>query len=527
MNAQTIEIQPPDPWQEEDIAFLDGKPYSANWSEMGCKKTSTGLWVAEKKAIELADGKPPSILIVTSRTGKGSYFQLAPGIMEDWTIFNVKTNGIWVLIDGTEIKLPGYEFLPKTINFPHVVITHYNLFSFCQAGKPKLDKQKNPIIKPDGTLVMMPWKQADYIIDHEWDVVILDEAHRIKDRDAKQTRGIKKLKAKYRHVMTGTGFINRPDEIWSLLNFLDKKEFSSYWDFREKFCLEDEYNGYRTVEGIKPHMVPEFRKLVRTVGVRRTLDEVLPSIKKFVPIRMDVDLSPTQRKMYDGIVKELATLDKNGTPFYAPNVLAGLQRCRQICVATPEVISDYFDEKEQRRIMKIRLVEPSSKLDAVMDILDGLEWDDDNKQPLVIFSCFRDPLELLEKRFDKAGIPFIHMKAEDNDETRYKKWAIDFPTKKYRVFMSTIQLGGESINLTPARHVCFLDRSWSPKDNTQAIGRVRRPGQIGEPIVINIEAAKTTDQRLERVNNVKHGWFMEIFGDEAAPTLNLDELPVM
>lgn len=514
MNAQ-IEILPPDPWQDEDISYLDQREdNSANWSEMGCKKTSTGLWIAEKKATQFANGSPPAILVVTSRTGKGSYFQLAPGILPGWTIFNVRTDGIWVLVDGTEVKLSGYPFLPKKIAVPHLVITHYNLFSFCQAGKPKLDERKNPIIKEDGTLEMMPWKQGDYIIDHDWDVVILDEAHRIKDRQAKQTRGVKKLKAKYRHVMTGTGFINRPDEIWSLLNFLDKSEFRSYWDFREEYCMEDEYNGYRSVVGIKPDKVDNFRKLVRTVGVRRTLDEVLPSIKQPRPIRVDVDLSPTQRKMYNGIVKELAAFDKNGVPFNSPNVLSALQRCRQICVATPEVVADYFDEKEQRRVVKIKLTEPSSKLDAVMEILDGLEWDEDSKQPLVIFSCFRDPLDLLEKRFEKAGISFIHLKAEDSDELRYQKWAIQFPTKQYRVFMSTLQLGGESINLTPARHVCFLDRSWSPKDNAQGIGRVRRPGQTGEPIVINIEAENTTDQRIERVVNIKAGWFKEIFGAE-------------
>lgn len=78
--------------------------------------------------------------------------------------------------------------------------------------------------------------------------------------------------------------------------------------------------------------------------------------------------------------------------------------------------------------------------------------------------------------------------------------------------MSTLQLGSESINLTSARHIIFLDRSWSPKDNSQGIGRVRRPGQEGQPIVINIEAEDTTDQLLEDKNVRKQGWFNEIFG---------------
>jgi SNF2 family DNA or RNA helicase len=80
--------------------------------------------------------------------------------------------------------------------------------------------------------------------------------------------------------------------------------------------------------------------------------------------------------------------------------------------------------------------------------------------------------------------------------------------------MSTLQLGGESINLSPARHVVFLDRSYSPKDNAQGIGRIRRPGQKRQPVVIHINAKNTTDQWIEKINIVKHGWFMAIFGEE-------------
>jgi hypothetical protein len=48
----------------------------------------------------------------------------------------------------------------------------------------------------------------------------------------------------------------------------------------------------------------------------------------------------------------------------------------------------------------------------------------------------------------------------------------------------------------------------------QGIGRIRRPGQEGQPVVININAANTTDQYVKAVNDLKHGWFKEIFGNE-------------
>lgn len=522
-------------WQMSDLDHLTEREWSANWSEMGCYKTSTGLWLAKNKT----NGKHnPGVLIVTTRSGKGEYFKLAPLIFKGWTIFNVTTTGIYVYIDGKEVKLPGLKFLPKDIEVPHVVLTHYHVFSRSNKGRYETDEQGRPKlvddydIDDDGritrkqVLVPLPLTQADHILNKQWDITILDEAHRIKDKDAKWTVNIKKVKTNSRHIMTGTGFINRPDEIWSLLNFLNRSEFSSYHRFMDHFCDIDTYSGFTQVVGVNPDTKDEFRDLVREVGVKRTLTEVMPAIKEPLFQRHEIDLNPTQRKMYNEIKTELRTLDENGAEINSPNVLSLLQRLRQITVATPKIVEDRYDPKLERRVQRVRLVEPSSKLDTVMEILEGLEWDEDQKDPLVVFSNFRDPLELLKARLDrhneacdKMGLHenmymrYIHLQTDDNDQERMHKWREEFPSMKYRVFMSTLQLGGESINLSVARHVIFLDRSWSPKDNSQGIGRIRRPGQEGQPVVINIEAVGTTDQYIERVNIRKQGWYDEVFGE--------------
>src|SRR5215831_8641329 len=218
-------ILPPEDWQLEDIDYLAARPDaegSANWSEMGGKKTSTGLWLAQKK---LQDIEAPSVLIITTRTGKGTFFQLGPGILGNkWTIFNVDTKGISVLRDGKELRLPPtkLKFVPKKFNFPTVVVTHYNIFSKSNQGKFEVDDNSDPLIDPeDGSFFMKPWTQADHIVNRHWNFVWLDEAHRIKDRDARWTKTIKRLKVQdgneqIRHVSTGTGFINRPDETWRI-----------------------------------------------------------------------------------------------------------------------------------------------------------------------------------------------------------------------------------------------------------------------------------------------------------------------
>src|SRR5580765_410322 len=499
---------------------------TANWSEMGCYKTSTGLWYLERKLAEMQKFKNPSVLIITSKGGKGTFLEAVPEILPDFQILNIETQSISLYKNGFMLKLPPdkLKFVPEEFAFPVVCLAHYDIFSRSNFGKVEIDEEGNPIKDEKGGFKFKPPLQADYIIAREWDFVWCDEFHRLKDRKARWTVNIKKVKSRVgRHGSTGTGFINRPDEIWSLLNWLDKKKYGSYWNFREEFCEVDDSDGYAKIVGCKPEKRDEFRQVVRSIGVRRTLDEVLPDIKFPIFKPEEVELNKEQRRMYNAIKMELAALDKNGVELHAANVLSLLQRLRQICVGTPEVTADYYDAALGRRIQKIRLTEPSSKLDKVMEILEGLQWDDEHKEPLVVFSCFKDPLELLKARLDKhneiaAGtdweMPYIHLDVGDSDLVRYEKWFKTFPKMQHRVFMSTLQLGGESINLTPARHVVFLDRSWSPKDNNQGIGRIRRPGQKGQPVVIHINAINTTDQYVERVNDVKHGWFKQIFGKE-------------
>lgn len=508
MAKPNVVISPPEQFQVEDLKHLNERETgSANWSQMGAKKTSTGLWHAKAKTID-AGIQFPKILVITTRSGKGTYFQLAPGLLPSFTIFNVGTQKISTLINGTEIKLP-IESLGDNFKMPILVVTHYNVFTTCNRGIPVQDAQGYPKLDADENIVFKPLTQGDFLTDIKWDFVIVDEAHRMKNRKGKWVKNIKKLKTNFWHVMTGTGFINKPDEIWSLLNLIDRKNYKNYWQFRADYCAEDwSDSGYRKVMGVKAERLDEFRALVRSFGPRRELREVMPHLKEPLSLRREVELSPIQRRMYKSIVDELEAIDKKGTILSVPTVLAALTRLRQVCVATPEVTEDYYDEKLERRVIKIKLVEPSSKLDAVMDALDELEDD----QQVVVFSNFKDPLELLKVRLDKLKIPYIHLQESDNDSERYNKWAVEWPKKTARVFMSTVQLGGESINLTSAQHLIFLDRSWSPKDNNQAIGRLYRPGQTGQPVVINIEAIDTTDQYVEEVNLRKNGWFKDVFG---------------
>lgn len=486
----------PSDWQEEDLTHLTSQDYSANWSEMGCRKTTTGLWLMDRRVKQLT-GIVPIVLIVTSKSGKGTYFDAIPKSVEGYQVYDIDSTGAdEVQFVGKEMfrfSLKPAEFFNKVSKSeqPVILLSHYHIF---------MNKCK-----------MLPFlKKLGFAF------ILLDESHRIKEKDNQWTRNLKSLTCYtgWKHIMTGTGFINRPDEIWSPLNFLDPQTFSSYWAFRRLFCDEyEDANGNIHIHGIKPEMLEEFRSMRKKLGPRRKLEETNPEIDRPVFTPLHVELNATQRRMYNEIKQQLQAMDQQGMALVAPNVLAMLSRLRQICVATPRVVSEHYDEIQERMVQEIVLEEPSSKLDMLMEFLDSLEWDDESKNQVVVFSNFKGPLELLQTRLEKAEIPFLWMKESHSDVQRYEMWHDTWPKKEHRVFMCTLQLGSESINLASAKYCVFLDRSWSPKDNNQGVSRIYRPGQKEAAQIIHINALKTTDQRIERTNEIKQGWFQQVFGE--------------
>lgn len=440
-----------------------------------CMKTTTLLWdIQDTMKLEPPKDRGPRVLIITTKTGKGPYFQTVPHVLPGWSLANVGARNVEWLIGGNDPLAP------------RIVLAHYHCFT-------------------NRSLMRKP------LTDVAWDMVAIDEAHRIKNRKSQWTKNIKHLTTKHRRVMTGTGFVNSPDEVWSLLNFLDKKTYSAYWRFRERYCDEIIVGGFRKIIGPNKRHLPEFRKLLADIGVRRTKKEVFKDLLDPIRTPVYVELSSTQRKMYNEIKNTLRTLDEAGFPIHSPNVVSALVRLRQIAVATPVVVGRYADPVTGRPILEIDLTEPSSKIDALIDILEGMEWDDDRRDSVVVFTQFAKAATLVEARLQKAGISYFRMLPKHNEIQR-DEMVDAFQRQERQVFLSTIDLGGESITLTAAQTQINLDKSWSPGKNKQADGRTHRPGQLGQVQIIDIHAQRTIDDRVQRKLDTSASWFEALFG---------------
>ena len=185
-------------------------------------------------------------------------------------------------------------------------------------------------------------------------------------------------------------------------------------------------------------------------------------------------------------------------PLIAPVVIARLIRLQQFAAA-------YMEPAPGGEGWSMS--EPSSKLDALMDILD------DSNEQVVVFSQFKQLIHLANRRLEKAKIPFVEVSGDIGPSQRGEN-VRRFQDGTARVFTGTIAAGGVGITLTASSTVIFLDRGWSPFLNLQAEDRLHRIGQKNAVQVIDLMAHNTVDlgraQRLEQ----KWQWIRELLGDK-------------
>lgn len=334
-------------------------------------------------------------------------------------------------------------------------------------------------------------------LPYYWTYVICDEAHFIKSRNALRTKAVKRLKAHYKRALTGTPVVNRPDELWSVLNWLWPHDYKSYWRFFETFCeyFQHPTIGYKKVTGVKN--VEALHALLEGKMLRRLKKNVLLELPDKYYTNIPVTLGPAQFRVYEEMRKEsLAWVGEHeNEPVAAPVVIARLSRLRMFAGA-------YADITDGR----VRLTEPSAKLDALDEILE-----DAGDSPVVVFSMFRQMIDLASARLTKAGVPHSVLTGKTPQGQR-GQMVDDFQTGKCNVFLGTIPAGGVGITLHRASTVVFLDRSWSPADNVQAEDRLHRIGQKNAVQVILLSAVDSVDQQVEAKLELKWSWIRKMLG---------------
>lgn len=340
------------------------------------------------------------------------------------------------------------------------------------------------------------WTKVDNPIFKElykkdWDVIIFDEAHRIKNRKSQQTKAAYRLckDAKKVFHLTGTPIMNSPDEIWSLLHSLNKQKYSSFWNFVYRFChIYDNGFGKEIGEAKNPK---EFRALLKPYMLRRMKEQVIEDMPELTMTKQWVELEGKQLELYEQMRDRMVAQVSEMERVTASIIIAKIMRLKQIAVSQ-ELLNP---EPSLKRFKK------SAKIKALMDIIDG-----SGDQRIVVFTQYQKAAELAKELFTKEGIKteILHGGIDEKD----RQDAVNrFQNGEAKIFVATIKAGGLGINLTKGSIAVFLDKDWTPANNNQAIDRLHRIGQEDNVTVVELLAKNTIEEYIEEMLENKQKMF--------------------
>jgi hypothetical protein len=310
------------------------------------------------------------------------------------------------------------------------------------------------------------------------DIVVLDEAQRIKNWSTKTTQAIKRLRSRYAFILTGTPIENRIDELYSLMDFLHPSLLGPLFRFnREYYDLDDRGRpaGYRNLdklhESIKPHMLRRRKADVETELPERS------DRNHFVP------LSAEQQEEYDeheAIVARLANIAKRRplTQQEQDKLLRHLNMMRMVCD------TDYILNPEHRACPKL------AELEKLLE-----ECRDNPDVKVIVFSEWQRMLELVRESCQRLRLGFAWHTGTVPQKRRRAEINAFKSDPLCRVFLST-DSGAAGLNLQNASVVINCDLPWNPAKLEQRIARAWRKHQTRPVTVINLVSEKTIEHRM-------------------------------
>lgn len=322
-----------------------------------------------------------------------------------------------------------------------------------------------------------------------WNVLGIDEAHMIKNRDTQRTKALKRIPAQRKYALTGTPVLKTPDDLYSILDFLCPEiAGTSYWRFAEYVChITEDFYG-RHVAGLTKdsRKIAVLQKILENISCYHDTSWAGGKQVIHVPLAMDAK----QEKLYKQIAKlELQSLAQNIT---IPNGAVKLARLLQT-TSCPKVFHHPTHSKDTDYSYGVKFEY----------ILDMLQHNEDMK--LVVYSKYAKVIEQLKVYLRKHSIGVATYTGQQPDSERQLEKEHFITSSKCRVLAGTIDALGTGVDgLQRVCHVCvFIDRDTRPTINEQCEARLFRNGQTETVLCYYLECDKTVDKHIDKLNNVR------------------------
>jgi SNF2 family DNA or RNA helicase len=322
-------------------------------------------------------------------------------------------------------------------------------------------------------------RDAEFLADPSvyFDVVVLDEAQRIKNHDSKTAQVVRSISRDRSWAMTGTPIENRVDDLVNIFAFVDPG---------------------RIPADTPPKLLQE---LTRDSILRRVKEEVATDMPPKVVQDVFLELTPAQRASYDRAEKDgVVQLDALGETISVQHVFELVMRLKQICNFDPATGE-------------------SAKLEQLASDVQEVA---DNGRKAIVFSQWVQPLEVLARALAPHGPLQYHGKVPQRDrEPILDRFKTD---KTKHVLLMSYGTGSVGLNLQFTNYVFLFDRWWNPAVEDQAINRAHRLGQKETVFVKRFVSLNTIEGRIAEVLEKKRQLFDEMIGQNGPPpSLGLSE----
>ena len=365
-----------------------------------------------------------------------------------------------------------------------------------------------------------------------FDMVVLDEAHHLKNRNSASWKFVNELQRKYILLLTATPVENNLDELYNLITLLKPGQLKTPREFRKQFVVSGDPR--------LPKNRGQLRELLGDVMVRHTRSQVNINLPPRQANTVRLNLSDEEAEFYKAVSDCVrSTLTPNPSPIgggeqHPPSPIGrrdgdeGIRQTDRFALLTlqREIGSSPKAAETTLRSLGVRLTDEESrqrllvlaersaqihswaKAEALEKLLETILRDSTEK--VIIFTHFRRTLEKLAELLQKMGVDFVQYHGEMDMPSKNQAVA-DFESRA-NILLST-EAAGEGRNLQFCRTMINFDIPWNPMRIEQRVGRIHRVGQTRDVRIYNLSARGTVEDYLLEILDQKLNMFELVIGE--------------